>query len=185
MANTTSQKVLRIPIEIVSPTDVGRVVRELEAVDEQLRQAEIRQTQPTLPQLSKLLDSVITTNNIDLMNTDQRERLVKAMTTFSKVAPVVHISFSTDPPGSYLQSVVKWLRENIDMSILVRVGLQPSIGAGCVVRTTNQSFDFSLRQFFQQKRTFFARKLHEAVSEQAQATPTTATAEAEATEASA
>jgi hypothetical protein len=47
---------------------------------------------------------------------------------------------------------------------LVRVGLQPNIGAGCVVRTTNKSFDFSLRRFFDSKHEFFMKKLHEVVA---------------------
>jgi F0F1-type ATP synthase delta subunit len=32
--------------------------------------------------------------------------------------------------------------------VLVQIGLQPNLGAGCVVRTTNKYFDMSLRTKF-------------------------------------
>jgi hypothetical protein len=68
--------------------------------------------------------------------------------SLSANAPVMHVSFSVDPPGPYVQKIVFWFRHNIRGDILVRVGLQPNIGAGCVVRTTNKSFDFSLKKIF-------------------------------------
>jgi hypothetical protein len=37
--------------------------------------------------------------------------------------------------------------------------LQPTLGAGCVVRTTNRQFDFSLRQDFARKRDLLLEKL--------------------------
>ena len=45
-----------------------------------------------------------------------------------------------------------WLRREIHPLVLMTVGLQPNIGAGCIVRTTNKYFDFSLRQDFANKR---------------------------------
>ena len=83
-------------------------------------------------------------------------------------AAVLHISFSADPPGTYIQKIVGWLRQNVDQSILVQVGLQPNIGAGCIVRTTNKSFDFSLRKYFESKHDFFAKKLHEVIAPELQ-----------------
>ncbi len=80
-------------------------------------------------------------------------------------APILHISFSVDPPGAYVQKIVAWLRVNIHKYALITVGLQPNIGAGCIVRTTNKLFDFSLREFFAEKRGFFIEKLHAAVAD--------------------
>lgn len=167
------QKTITLPREVISPTDIARLSRELENLDEFFRQAAIREggTPQAAPRYSRLLDGVVVSNSMNLLQTDDRERLLVYMKNLAERAPVLHISFSVDPPGAYVQKIVSWLRTNIDGSILVRVGLQPAIGAGCVVRTTNKSFDFSLRRFFDDKKQFFVEKLHDVVS--ADATPVT------------
>ena len=62
----------------------------------------------------------------------------------------MHISFAADPSASFTEKIVAWFRENIHPNILVQIGLQPNIAAGCVVRTANKIFDFSLRENFNQ-----------------------------------
>jgi F0F1-type ATP synthase delta subunit len=52
-----------------------------------------------------------------------------------------------------------WLRQNIDSQVLVQVGLQPAIAAGCVVRTRNRQFDLSLGQNFKRQRAVLAEQL--------------------------
>jgi len=167
------QQTLTIPNEVISPTDIARLVRELENLDEFFRQSAIREagTPQSAPRYSRLLDKLVVSNELNLLQGDHRENLLSFMKNIATKAPILHISFSVDPPGAYVQKIVTWLRSNIDGRILVRVGLQPNIGAGCVVRTTNKSFDFSLRRFFDSKKDFFAAKLHEVVS--ADATPVT------------
>jgi F0F1-type ATP synthase delta subunit len=159
------QQTLILPDEIISPTDIARLVRETENLDEFFRQSAIHEggTQQSAPRYSRLLDVVVVANELDLLQSSDRENLLATMKDIAKNAPVVHISFSVEPPNHYVQQIVTWLRANIDGRILVSIGLQPSIGAGCVVRTTNQSFDFSLRRFFDSKKDFFAQKLHEVV----------------------
>jgi hypothetical protein len=39
------------------------------------------------------------------------------------------------------------------------VGVQPTIAAGCIMRTTNKYFDFSLRQDFEGKRDLLLEEL--------------------------
>jgi hypothetical protein len=156
-----------LPISVISPTDIARLIRELENLDEYLRQTAIRQGAEALqvPRYSRLLDEIVVTNHIDLVQNVHREALLAELKMLETKAPILHISFSVDPPGAYIQKIVGWLRENVHPVALVRVGLQPNIGAGCVVRTTNKSFDFSLRQFFNKKRQFFVDKLHESLAE--------------------
>lgn len=169
------QKALILPNEVITPTDVARLVREIENLDEFFRQSAIREggTPQSAPRYSRLLDGVVVGNELNLLQSGHREQLLAHMREVAAKAPVLHISFSVDPPNAYVQKIVTWLRTNIDGRTLVRVGLQPNIGAGCVVRTTNKSFDFSLKRFFDSKRDFFVKKLHEAVS--SDAGPITAT----------
>lgn len=166
MDTKTQQNGFLLPISIIGPIDIARILRELQGLDEFFRQTRIRSGESLAepPRYSRLLDSIVVQNGMNLMQEDERMRLTVSLTELSKAAPVMHISFSTDPPGPYVQRIVEWLRSEIHPHVLVRVGLQPNIGAGCIVRTTNKSFDFSLRKFFDGKREFFAEKLHAAVT---------------------
>lgn len=156
-----------LPSSIVSPTDVARLNREIEAVDNFFRDAQIRQagTPNVMPRLSKLMDQLVSNNKLNLLQEADRAKIVSTLGSLYESAPVMHISFSVDPPGPYVQKIVSWLRRNIHPQVLVTVGLQPNIGAGCVVRTTNKLFDLSLREYFSQKRDFFIKKLHDSISD--------------------
>jgi hypothetical protein len=161
-------EVMQLPKKVVSPTDVARLEREVTDLDEFLNQQQIRTDGGSvqMPRFSGQLDVLLQENNLDISQPQQRQMLLSFLKNLEANAPVLHMSFSTDPPGSYVVKIVEWLRLNIDQNILLRVGLQPNIGAGCVVRTTNKSFDFSLRQYFKEKRNYFAAKLHESVTQQ-------------------
>lgn len=165
--NDTQTQIL-LPNDVISPTDIYRLIRELEVLDNFFRQSEIRSggTPQSPPRYSRLLDSVVTRNEINLLDQSARDSLLESMRTLSETAPVIHMSFSVDPPGAYIQKIVAWLRENLQQDILLRTGLQPNIGAGCVVRTTNHAYDFSLRKYFDSKREYFGQKLHDAVAAQ-------------------
>jgi hypothetical protein len=165
-----NKKAFILPIAVVSPTDVARLSREVENLDEFFRQSEIRAggTPQSAPRYSRLLDEVVVMNGMNLLQEIDRSKLMTLLAGLSDRAPVLHISFSVDPPGPYVQKIVAWLRQNVQGDVLVRVGLQPNIGAGCIVRTTNKSFDFSLKRFFDSKHEFFMEKLHEVVSPESQ-----------------
>ncbi len=60
-----------------------------------------------------------------------------------------------------MTKLVVWLRANIHPQILVHLGLQPSIAAGCVVRTANKQFDFSLSEAFEKQRELLIASLKE------------------------
>lgn len=168
---SSAKPVFHLPTSIVSPTDVARLVQELDLIDSFFRQNEIRAPgqQAALPRMSKLLDQCAAENQLNMLQEDHRQVIISTMQVLHKSAPVVHMSFSIDPPGTYVQKIVAWMRQNIHPQVLVTVGLQPTIGAGCIVRTTNKIFDFSLREYFVEKRGFFIEKMHEAVADKVEA----------------
>jgi F0F1-type ATP synthase delta subunit len=84
---------------------------------------------------------------------------------------VLHISFSADPSVSFLEKLMAWLRKEIHPLVLVTVGLQPSIGAGCIIRSTNKQFDLSLRQDFKKKQDMLRDKILEATVPEPTAEP--------------
>jgi hypothetical protein len=157
----------RLPTGVVSQVDVGRLLREIEALDEFLEQSAVRKpgTQVQMPRTSKLLDEMIQMNKLNVVNVAERTRLMNFLITLRAKAPIIHISFSADPAPLFTQKLITWLRENIHPLVLLKVGLQPNIGAGCVVRTTNKFFDLSLRQDFANKHDLLMAKIHGATQE--------------------
>jgi len=161
---------LQLPLSVVTKVDIGRLLREVEAVEDFLQQAGIREpgTPVKLPRSSRLFDEVIAANNLNVLHDDERHRLVAFLQEVKSTAPVLHMSFSADPSPLFTQKLISWLRSEIHPVVLLQIGLQPNIGAGCVVRTTNKYFDFSLRSRFKQNREVLANMIVGAAKEGAQ-----------------
>ena len=138
---------LLLPVLVFGIVEVRRLKRELEAVDEFMRQETIREPgkQAALPRVSRMLDALATDNSRNLLQSDHRAELAAFLATVETSSPTIHMSFASDPSSAFTSRMVKWLRGNIHPSILLQTGLQPTIAAGCIVRTPNKVFDFSLR----------------------------------------
>lgn len=143
---------LKLPAPVVSSVDIARLTRELEAFEDYMGQARARKTatKQTPPRTSRLLEELVGANSLNLLQDGDRARLAKFLKSLES-APMVHISFATDPSAAFTEKIVSWFRANIHPTMLVQVGLQPNIAAGCIVRTNNKVFDFSLRQNFVEK----------------------------------
>jgi F0F1-type ATP synthase delta subunit len=150
-----------LPVMIVEPADVRRMTRELEAVDEFLRQAKIRKpgTPVSVPKTTKNLDTFVEMNALQLLDAVDRAKAAEFLEKVASDAPVVHISFATDPSAVFMTKIITWLRQNIHPLLLVQIGLQPSIAAGCVVRTESKVFDFSLRQYLVARRDMLTQAI--------------------------
>lgn len=161
----------KLPPLVVSPTDVVRVRREVEALDTYLEGQRMREPgspMARLPKTSRLLDDFVALNNLNLLHETVRHELRTYLQDLHDHAPRVHISFAAEPSAPALQKVVTWLRLNISPIVLVSVGLQPSIVAGCTLRTTNRYFDMSLHKYLRERRQFLVAALSE---RPAQSTP--------------
>jgi F0F1-type ATP synthase delta subunit len=156
-----------LPTLIFGLVEVRRLQRELETVADYFDAQKLRpaaaQTPP--PKISRMLDSLARENHIELQHAVQRQVLLNFLRDVTATAPSVHISFAADPSSALTAKVVAWLRGNIHPLTLLQLGLQPSIAAGCTVRTPNHLFDFSLRQHFSDQRA----GLVQAIKEQAKA----------------
>jgi len=154
-------KTLVLPVMVASPADVGRLLQELETINETLLQLGIRKsgTEVKMPQTSHLMDQTIELNKLNLLHDTDRVRLQHFLTDIKNRSPVLHMSFSADPSPSFTEKLMIWLRKEIHPFVLLTIGLQPTIGAGCIVRTTNKQFDFSLREDFLKKRDLLLDQL--------------------------
>jgi hypothetical protein len=156
VAHKAADKVreLKLPVMVSGPTDIGRLFRELELIDQALLQLGLRKggSEVKMPKTSRLMDQVIETNKLNLLHKLDRTELEHFLNAIKEKSPVLHMSFSADPSPGFIEKLMTWLRKEIHPQLLLTIGLQPTIGAGCIVRTTNKQFDFSLREDFLSKR---------------------------------
>jgi F0F1-type ATP synthase delta subunit len=156
MAPSSPRGQLTLPVLVFGMIEVRRLQRELEALDEFFNQARLRaqagQESPKTPKTSRLLDALAQENHINLQHVAERQILINFLNEVATSAPNIHISFAADPSSAFTAKIVTWLRASIHPYALLQLGLQPSIAAGCEVRTPNQLFDFSLRHHFENQR---------------------------------
>ena len=157
---------LVLPLLVTSPVDVGRLLREVDALDNALMAHDVvGKDQPVkMPKTSLLIDAMIDANKLDLTDPAERKTLMTFLQTIHAKAPVLHISFSADPAPAFIEKLMTWLRREISAQLLITIGLQPNIGAGCMVRSPNKFYDFSLRKNFAKNRELLMEKLREVPS---------------------
>ncbi|HWB38906.1 MAG TPA: hypothetical protein VG604_01575 [Candidatus Saccharimonadales bacterium] len=144
---------LSLPVLVATPVDLGRLLREIETIDETLLQLGLRKpgSEIKMPKTSQLMDHISEQNKLNLLQPEDRKALQAFLTSIKEQAPVLHMSFSSDPNTAFIEKLMAWLRREINPYLLITIGLQPNIGAGCIVRSTNKYFDMSLRQDFANK----------------------------------
>lgn len=150
-----------LPPLVASPADVRRLCRELEQIDEALLQLKLRSDggNVKMPKTSRLMDLTVEHNKLNLLKIDDRKLLKRFLELVGQKAPQLHFSFSADPSAGFIEKLVTWLRQEIHPHVVVTIGLQPNIGAGCIVRSTNKYFDFSLKQTFASQNALLLDKL--------------------------
>lgn len=159
-----TQQKFQLPVLVASRVDLGRLIRELEKIDDTLHQLGLRQSgSPVeMPRTSHLMDTAVQLNKLNLLQETDRKALMQFLAAVRDKAPVLHISFSADPNATFIEKLMVWLRREINPYLLLTIGLQPTIAAGCIVRSTNKQFDLSLRQDFAGKRDLLLSELMEA-----------------------
>jgi F0F1-type ATP synthase delta subunit len=164
--NQDPQTPLKLPTAVVGQTDINRVLRELGALDDFFLSASARSagTAITPPRVTYMLQQLARENQSNLMEADHRETLKQRLAGALKTAPVLHISFATEPSPRITDSILSWLRSNVHPYALLVIGLQPTIAAGCVLRTSNKIFDMSLRSHLHKQEDYLVRLIQGAVS---------------------
>lgn len=161
-------KMVGLPIVVASPVDLGRLIREAESIDNALTQDALRTGAESsiLPKLSELLQQTVEMNKLNLLHDKDRKLLNQFLVSIRDRAPRMHMSFSADPSPQFSAKLTSWLRENIHPLVLITIGLQPNIGAGAVIRTTNKYFDFSLGKELAKNRKLLMEQLREAIAKE-------------------
>lgn len=164
---------MQLPLGVVGKMDAGRLVREAEALENFLRQAEIRTpgTALQMPKTSRLMDELINQNSLNPLHAPDRLRIKEFLQNVYHKAPIMHMSFAVDPSPMFTRKLMTVLRQEIHPHVLVQIGMQPDIGAGCLIRTDSMYFDLSLQNRFAQRREALADVLRKAANFEAAPAP--------------
>lgn len=152
---------LKLPKNLVNNGDVLKVMRELNNLNDFFIDARARQPGISLqmPKTSKVLEQLAIDNKRNLFEQPQRKQLYLELEGLTKNAPKFHISFATEPTPRALEPILMWLRENIHSQVLLSVGYQPAIAAGCVLRTSNKIFDMSMSEHLKKQAPMLTKLL--------------------------
>ncbi len=149
VSSQPSAEQLALPVDIFGKSDLIRLARELADIDDSVTNDRLKGEKESQVTLSRQIREMAEVNDIDLGKADQRKKLQQILEDLQKDAPVMHISFSRAPDAQFMQKITAWFRQQIHPHALLQIGLQPSIAAGCTLRTTNKYFDLSLRKHLQ------------------------------------
>lgn len=144
---------LKLPTSLISRGDVFRLMRELNSINDFFAGAAARAagTPQAPPRTTRVLDQFCDVNGANLLDAGHRKALMSSLEALIQQAPNLHISFATEPLPREVEPILIWMRDNIHPHTLLQVGIQPSIAAGCILRTPNRMFDMSLRVHLQKK----------------------------------
>lgn len=157
---------LKLPLSIMTKPDLHRLIREVEALDSYIHQNSIRgQKSAALPRLTSSLEALLSDNGMDVMDDKVRTELRKVLSLLVTTAPVVHMSFAIEPSSFMTQKIVSWFRSEVHPALMLHTGVQPTIAAGCVLRTSNKFFDFSLRQHLRASQSLLMESIRTHVDE--------------------
>ena len=149
----SGQKQMVLPVQILTQADVSRLNRELDAIETFFSEAAIKgATTKSVPQTSQLLTVLCNENSLNLLKVEDRRSATAFLQMLRAKAPIVHASFATDPKPDFLMKLMIWFRKEAHPYVLFKVGLQPSIAAGCVLRTDNKYYDLSFKEHFRKSK---------------------------------
>ncbi len=152
---------IKLPEQLVTSMDLARTIRELEKLDDALHQNSLRKPGEAtrLPKTSATLEELARLNNVSLLDSKQRRQLINLAKALQEYSPRIHISLAAEPSGRFVQKIAAWFRSNVHPTVLLEVGLRPTLAAGCVIRTNNKVFDLSLRKHFENQRALLAQAM--------------------------
>jgi F0F1-type ATP synthase delta subunit len=158
----------KLPLSIISQVDVARMLREINNLNDFFIQSKVRQsgTPMQIPKFSRLLDQIARENNYNLLEEKDRRDLAANLDQILGKAPLIHISFASEPSPKALEKILVWFRGSIHPQTLLQVGLQPNIAAGCVVRTQNKVFDMGLKEYLNQQQKYLVQLIDAAAKKQ-------------------
>lgn len=160
---TQAVSTLVFPPALTGRADISRLLRELEALDNDLESQRARSKGKggsyRLPNMSRALNDFLETNKLDIADDQTRMNLRTQLRKLKDHAPVIHMTFASDADPDSMQRIVAWIRQELHPQALISVGLQPSLVGGVYVRTPNHVHDLSIRAHMRDSRGVIVQDL--------------------------
>ena len=150
-----------LPPFITGRTEVSRLLAEIESVDYDFEAQTIRNPGAVIevPPISRRLSQLCEANATTVEDAKSRKQLLKHLRTVKEKAPVLHVTFASEPEPLIMAQYVAWVRQNLHALALITVGIQPGLVGGCVVRTPDHIYDFSFRNQLRNAQPMLREKL--------------------------
>jgi len=166
MSQVAAAPTFVFPPALVTRADLARLVREVEAVDNEFEAQKARnhatgQAGYRTPTMSRSLADFLDINKLDIMQDQGRMLLKEQLRALKDKAPVIHMTFAVEADPMSLAQLVTYLRTEIHPQTLLSVGLQPSLVGGAYMRTPNHVHDFSMRELLASKRSVITQSLED------------------------
>ena len=139
----------KLPLGIVTRSDLLKIEGELLRVGEAYRQAELAHRKLEAA-FSPIVEQLFGDRHLQITRQADRDQLTRELAALKKKAPIVHVSIASEPSAVFLSKLLRWFRDSVHPHVLLQISVRPSIAAGMIVRTTNRVFDFSMRQHLDQ-----------------------------------
>jgi hypothetical protein len=152
---------LKLPDSINVMNVVSQLINELENIEDFFLKMKLKSSlnQVDIPKTSVALEELAKINDLNLIKSEDRLNLKQFLHFLRTKAPVIHLSFGSVPEDLFLDKIAGWFRTEINPHLLMSVGLQPSIGAGFKLRTTNKYYDFSLHRYLMENKQALIKAL--------------------------
>jgi F0F1-type ATP synthase delta subunit len=141
-----SKKYFKLPLSVSQPVELNRLIHELTQLNEDISQETIRNPniKPDIKVSAKMTD-VLEANNIDITAKEHRDSLLNVFNRLNERGRVINVSFASEASPEFIAKITEWFRNEIDPYCFIIVGINPTIGVGCIARTNNKVFDMSLK----------------------------------------
>lgn len=151
---------LRLPLQVISMSDVARLEREIENINDFFDKSSLQGANTkNLPQISTSMRVILEDNKLNLIELGDRKKLTEFIKYLKQNAKVVSISFAVEPKPDSLMKLLQWFRSEAHPNVVFKVGLQPTIAAGCVIRTSSKYYDFSFKHQFAESKAKLSQAL--------------------------
>ena len=149
-----------LPLQVISMSDVSRLEREIETINDFFDKSSLQGANAkNIPQISTSMRTILEDNKLNIIDVQDRKKLTEFIGILKKSAVVVSISFAVEPKPDSLMKLLQWFRAEAHPLVVFKVGLQPTIAAGCVVRTSNKYYDFSFKHQFAESKAKLTQAL--------------------------
>lgn len=146
-----------LPISLITPDDIQQAILDLDKLERQHQERAVRsKTKATELVISQLIadfvDAKSTTEDIDNVRTSLKTILDGAL--------VVKLVLPAAPTALYQQTVVRWLRHNIEGTILLETEVDRGLAGGFQLWAGGQLTDKSFRKSLLDNRQKIAGLYH-------------------------